>query len=68
MEYWTGANDLQVEGEWVWLSTGEPVTMDFWAAGEPNGVSNENCMEIVSGQYNDDRCDKPQRYICEISV
>jgi hypothetical protein len=35
---WIGFNDVEVEGQWVWVS-GEPVTYTNWAPGEPNNSS-----------------------------
>jgi len=68
-DYWSSGNDLQVEGVWRWLSSGELVTLDTWTPGEPNNENGaENCMELNRGYWNDDKCDKEQFYICEIPM
>jgi hypothetical protein len=39
--YWTGLNDIAVEGVFEWVS-GEPVTYLNWAQGEPNNLVEGN--------------------------
>lgn len=41
--YWIGFNDIEMEGNWVWIS-GEPVTYTNWKYNEP---SNSRDMEDV---------------------
>ena len=45
--YWVGASDLQVTGEFRWLNSGKVVSapVSYWWPGEPNGGS-EHCMHI----------------------
>lgn len=54
---WIGATDEDVEGTWVWV-TGEPWSHTNWAMGEPNGGSEENCLEYTDGEagWNDESC------------
>ncbi|KAH3787767.1 perlucin-like [Dreissena polymorpha] len=70
MEYWIGADDLRVEGEWMWATSGDQVSNR--TSGNrmfiSNSANNENCLEINAGSWNDDRCDKSQHYICQKSV
>ncbi len=53
---WIGANDLAVEGQWVWAS-GESFSFTNWNAGEPNnlfGVEHVAAIEQVNnGRWND---------------
>jgi hypothetical protein len=37
IDLWTGFNDAQTEGNWLW-SSGEPVTFTNWDLGEPNNA------------------------------
>ena len=58
-----------VEGEFEWIS-GLPVTYDNWAVGEPNGHTVENCSTfyvdgIYEGKWNDVRCSREYRFVCE---
>lgn len=67
---WTSGNDLGVEGQWRWNTTGDPFNYTTWLAGEPNGETVENCMELRMVTYNsilwnDANCYYKKRYICE---
>ena len=42
-----GATDEAVEGQWRWLTSGEPVTFEILYTGEPNNVDgDENCLSM----------------------
>lgn len=43
--YWLGANDVEEEGTFVWV-TGEPFEFTDWAPGEPNNDGAEDYLEI----------------------
>ena len=63
-----GAYDLRIEGEWKWINDGSVVSPDIshnhWFL--DNSAGDENCLEFQpNGNWNDDSCHKPQRYICE---
>ena len=66
--YWTGINDIAVEGVWVWDS-GEPVVYTQFGAGEPNNAGGqEDCatwVEWADGTWNDDTHSHSYRFICE---
>ncbi|XP_060571831.1 C-type lectin domain family 4 member M-like [Ruditapes philippinarum] len=64
-EFWIGGNDIQVEGEWKWATSGDDVTFTAWGGPPSNSHGNENCIEINTLVWNDDQCGKQQRYICE---
>ena len=37
----------KLNGIWIWSTTGEAITLDFWAPTEPNGVAlAELCMGL----------------------
>ncbi|ELU13525.1 hypothetical protein CAPTEDRAFT_227020 [Capitella teleta] len=45
--WWTGANDLAIEGLWIWDSVAPQMdTFNRWAKNRPNGGSDENCGDI----------------------
>ncbi|XP_045190982.2 perlucin-like [Mercenaria mercenaria] len=73
-DFWIGANDMQVEGEWKWFTSKTDVKYSAWSPGNPsNSYDDENCMEFHDGDgtgplkplWNDKTCHVFQRYICE---
>ncbi|KAH8248901.1 hypothetical protein KR032_004106, partial [Drosophila birchii] len=71
--YWTAGTDLANEGEHVWLSTGQPLSLNLWGPNNPDNYKGlEHCDEFglkaVETNYNslnDLNCDSKQLYICE---
>ena len=56
--FFTGFTDKEVEGNFINVVTGEPLTWDNWAQGQPDNFGgNENCVELKSGRLNDVSCD-----------
>jgi len=66
-QWYFGLNDLQKEGNFVWLD-GDPVGMTFWLPGEPNGDVEENCGVLLVGSrsWNDGACDIAALFVCEL--
>lgn len=67
--FWVGYSDADDEGTWSWTQTSSfaPVNGDpaFWADGEPNGGTDENCLEVYSsGLGNDAHCDDGRIALC----
>ncbi|XP_067290135.1 CD209 antigen-like protein E [Pseudorasbora parva] len=69
---WIGLTDRDVEGRWKWVD-GSSLNSSFWASGEPNGGSSENCVLAVVHDrrwthllgWIDDPCDRAFQWICE---
>ena len=64
---WFGATDEASEGSWLWI-TGEPWGYTDWASNEPNGDTDENCIEYRDedgGYWNDDNCNNSRWYLVE---
>ncbi|XP_041925781.1 CD209 antigen-like protein A isoform X2 [Alosa sapidissima] len=67
---WIGLSDTDNEGVWKWVD-GTPLTIKYWAPGEPNNAGNEDCAEISSKAanpmkaWNDVPCYSSFQYICE---
>ncbi len=44
-KYWIGFTDVRTEGTWEW-SSGEGVTYENWAAGEPNNLPSSGALDF----------------------
>ncbi|KAM9794140.1 C-type mannose receptor 2-like isoform 1-T1 [Syngnathus typhle] len=66
---WTGLNDLAVPGMFVW-SDRRPVTLTFWAAGEPNNELplDDNCVAAAfqTGRWMRMLCTQLNRFVCKM--
>ena len=69
-----GADDLQEEGTYIWVATGQPVSYVNWAPGEPTGQGQrgdgeEDCLALESSGgwgWNDMCCTCNNRpVVCE---
>ena len=62
---WLGLNDIAEEGVWVW-SDGSPVTHTKFGLGQPDNSGNEDCVEMKSnGFLNDRSCGVLLHFFCE---
>ena len=59
---WTflGATDVIEDGKWMWAD-GSAFEFTNWASHEPNGGTDENCLEM-DGSYQADWNDTPCSY------
>lgn len=70
--YWTSLNDIDEEGTFFSIATGQKAPYTKWRFGEPNNDNNgdpENCVQVThsDGFYmNDVPCDADASYICEL--
>ncbi|XP_065146223.2 uncharacterized protein [Paramisgurnus dabryanus] len=64
---WIGLSDIDEEGRWKWVDN-STLTTRFWRSGEPNGGIRENCGESYPSAWNDLRCDKLLKWICEKNI
>ena len=64
-DFWLGARDNEIEGEWRWASNGELVEQNVHA----QAVNlNQNCMDMnEGGEFHDHNCRKTLKYVCEIN-
>ena len=73
--YWTGISDREVEGQFVYLSSGAPLAFQHWGEqfNEPNGGTNENCLSQAIrdnyitkfGSLSDLNCQRKEHLVCE---
>ena len=61
---WFGLTDEAEEGNWQWI-TGEPLTVSYWADGEPNN-SFEHYGIYWGGKWNDGMLSHQSPYLLEI--
>ena len=69
LNFWIGANDIDIEDDWVWESDKSKLLFSDWHVGEPNR-GNEDCVEIRWDlslyKWNDKSCENDNNlYICE---
>jgi hypothetical protein len=69
---WVGLTDVELEGTFVWVTDedtgGFPIVGDHppWDRDDPDGGRTENCVRFKrSYDFEDKRCDEPNRYVCE---
>ncbi|XP_033108741.1 uncharacterized protein LOC117110226 [Anneissia japonica] len=65
-----GMNDINVEGDWVWVNGDRVVnSFTYWKDGEPDNLNNQDCGLIFSnGEWRDNICSKKLNSICEAST
>ena len=67
--FWIGANDIDIEDDWVWESDKSKLVFRDWRVDEPNNVLNEDCSDINWSKslykWNDEPCNYVNLYICE---
>ncbi|XP_068430349.1 uncharacterized protein [Clinocottus analis] len=70
--YWIGLNDVAAEGVYEW-SDGSPFIpyIQYWQPGQPDNWGEEpgeDCGQVLgssAGQWNDESCGVPRKYICK---
>ena len=66
-----GAQDNLVEGTF-WWTDGSPLASDdpAWNSDEPNNMGDEDCvnLDLWRGGLNDENCETPMPFICQIDV
>ena len=69
--FWIGIHDKTKEGRFTYESDGKPIVWKNWNTGEPNNMSNEDCVESVlkgsKGKWNDCRCNRRRSFVCEMT-
>ena len=70
--FWIGANDKDIEDDWVWDSEKSKLLFSDWLVGEPdNAQNNEDCGMLKwynnnsLYKWNDEPCSNFNLYICE---
>ncbi|PVD31848.1 hypothetical protein C0Q70_07267 [Pomacea canaliculata] len=68
-----GANDLAVEGKFVWSDgTSLPTNTGLWAVSQPDDyLNNEDCAEVGNSNgivLNDVSCSSKLKYVCQVDI
>ncbi|XP_052610693.1 CD209 antigen-like protein 2 [Peromyscus californicus insignis] len=61
---WIGLSDLRREDSWQWVD-GTPLQLSFWKEGEPNNDGDEDCVELFTDDWNDNKCTEQNFWVCE---
>ena len=71
MKFWIGANDINSEGSFTWIATGEPLVYNDWRNNQPDNYNDvQNCAIINYQQmmWYDENCNvNRDAFICEKS-
>ena len=67
LDFWIGANDIDIEDDWVWESDKSKLFFSDWHVGQP--TTDGDCVEIRWNKslyrWNDVICSHLNLYICE---
>ena len=65
---WAGYTDIDEEGNFINVVTGEDMVWKNWKTNQPNGGTEQNCVTVASseaGQFHDTRCAAKLCTICQ---
>lgn len=66
---WTGLNDLNIEGQYVWDHSNTPMAFYTWYTFKPEFGDIRDCVAIQkNGQWNDKKCMALLAFICEKEI
>ncbi|ELT89409.1 hypothetical protein CAPTEDRAFT_103991, partial [Capitella teleta] len=74
LNWWTAANDIDNEAQWVWADVNQPMSSSAapWASTQPDNLGNrEHCGDVVSKyghKMNDAPCEFQYASICEYNL
>lgn len=70
--FWLSGSDIGREGEYVWMTTGQPLTYTHWLHDEPNNYvhfgAKEHCLSFKArgeNKWNDRLCTDRYYFICD---
>ena len=70
--WWTGGNDIESEGNWIWAKTSKQRVGDFvWRNGDPDGGIRQNCLclyDNLSYEGIDASCTSQFYPICQLNI
>ncbi|XP_069121151.1 perlucin-like protein isoform X1 [Argopecten irradians] len=69
--FYIGATDVELDGQWLWTNTDDPVLYTDWGNGEPNGDIAENCICLHDNhqfRWVDVKCNRDFSFICKMRL
>lgn len=70
--FWLSGSDLGHKGDYVWMTSGQPLNYEAWYSGQPNhdikDGEMERCLSLKSGydyMWFDSTCFSRNYYICD---
>ncbi|XP_055873820.1 uncharacterized protein LOC106074425 isoform X3 [Biomphalaria glabrata] len=69
--FWVGANDIEIEGEFIWTDTFSVVSSDLWAQGYPiKKAVTQDCgyVDAMQRMLKNRRCSGTLNVLCYISI
>ena len=75
--FWIGLNDIEEEGQFVWVNTGSLHSLNnftSWSVNQPNNIDFNSiltadcCVTKHDGLWWDDNCENLNPFICEITL
>lgn len=68
---WTGGNDIDTEGQYVWDHSNTTIGFSYWhptepSVGAPDKAATRDCIDVFrNGKWNDRVCTHYKPFICE---
>ena len=67
---WSGANDIDTEGVFIWEHSGLPVSYTNWDDSNPDNINDPSnpidCVDLFyNGEWNDRPCTILAAFVCE---
>ena len=68
--WWIGGTDIDHEGKWTWESSGLPIKDFIWSSKQPDGGTDQNCLDLEYTNYlaHDTRCNNLYYPICQFLI
>lgn len=70
--FWLSGSDIRREGDYIWMTSGQPLKYTHWSGDEPNHVvlngTKEHCLSFrtdLDNTWNDRLCTDRNYFICD---
>ncbi|KAK7456585.1 hypothetical protein BaRGS_00039311, partial [Batillaria attramentaria] len=68
-DIWINLEDIAIENDFRWASSGQRPEYTNWGPGEPNNINHEDCAALTTipgarfGKWTDIACEDPNNYV-----